>query len=111
MMETKHCDDCCCAQSWKALGIDKYTGKSIPEHIEQLREKIFRLAVERDDLKVELDETAQACANLAYECVDKDKALRAIKSALDAFGKMESGSNTLFERVQAALDAAEKAGE
>lgn len=32
-----HCVDCCCARSWKALGIDKYTGKSIPEHVESYR--------------------------------------------------------------------------
>jgi hypothetical protein len=36
MSKTEHCYDCCCARSWKALGIDEYTGKSIPEHIEQL---------------------------------------------------------------------------
>jgi hypothetical protein len=34
---SEHCVDCCCARAWKALGIDKYTGLSIPEHIEQLR--------------------------------------------------------------------------
>ena len=45
----KHCRDCCCARSWKALGvhvseingvfIGDNTGMSIPEHIEQLREQ------------------------------------------------------------------------
>ena len=35
-LKTGHCSDCCCARSWKALGVDKYDGKSIPEHIEQL---------------------------------------------------------------------------
>ncbi len=35
--QESHCRDCCCARSWKALGITEYTGKSIPEHIEQLR--------------------------------------------------------------------------
>lgn len=34
--EVQHCKDCCCAQSWKALGITAYTGKSIPEHITKL---------------------------------------------------------------------------
>ena len=33
----EHCIDCCCARSWKALGITEYTGLSIPEHIERLR--------------------------------------------------------------------------
>ena len=31
-----HCKDCCCAQIWAALGITKYTGKSLVEHIEEL---------------------------------------------------------------------------
>lgn len=32
-----HCTDCCCAKSWQALGITEYTGKSIPEHIAELK--------------------------------------------------------------------------
>ena len=42
-MEATHCHDCCCARSWKALGVDKYDGKSIPEHIEQLKTENQRL--------------------------------------------------------------------
>lgn len=34
-----HCKDCCCHASWVALGIVQHTGKSIPEHIEQLRKE------------------------------------------------------------------------
>ena len=34
--EANHCADCCCARCWKALGITKYSGKSIPEHITEL---------------------------------------------------------------------------
>ena len=45
-MEAAHCSDCCCARSWKALGVDKYDGKSIPEHIEQLQDKIKQLKAE-----------------------------------------------------------------
>ena len=37
--QSEHCKDCCCARSWEALGITKYTGKSIPEHIEELRQR------------------------------------------------------------------------
>lgn len=37
--QSEHCKDCCCARSWAALGITKYTGKSIPEHIEELRQR------------------------------------------------------------------------
>lgn len=36
-LRSHHCTDCCCARSWKALGVHAYTGKSIPEHIETLR--------------------------------------------------------------------------
>jgi len=45
----QHCQDCCCARSWKALGINEYTGLSIPEHIERLRE-------DNDALRHDLDE-------------------------------------------------------
>jgi len=38
-----HCKDCCCAESWKALGIEKFTGLSIPEHIKELKNEIFEL--------------------------------------------------------------------
>ena len=35
--DAEHCDDCCRARSWEALGITEYTGKSIPEHILDLK--------------------------------------------------------------------------
>lgn len=35
--QPNHCLDCCCARSWAALGITKMTGKSIPEHIEEIK--------------------------------------------------------------------------
>ena len=41
--EENHCKDCCCAQSWKALGVTEYTGKSIPEHIQELKQELFEL--------------------------------------------------------------------
>ena len=40
VQEKEHCKDCCCARSWKALGITQYTGKSIPEHIDALRTQL-----------------------------------------------------------------------
>jgi hypothetical protein len=40
IQDEEHCKDCCCARSWKALGITEYTGKSIPEHIEALRARV-----------------------------------------------------------------------
>ncbi len=33
----RHCEDCCCARSWRALGINESNGKSIPENIATLR--------------------------------------------------------------------------
>lgn len=36
--EENHCKDCCCARAWEALGIKEYTGKSIAEHITELKE-------------------------------------------------------------------------
>ena len=39
-MTDEHCKDCCCARSWKALGITEYTGRAIPEHIESLRARL-----------------------------------------------------------------------
>ena len=45
----EHCLDCCCAQSWKALGITENTGKSIPEHIAALRARCDRLESERKE--------------------------------------------------------------
>lgn len=47
--QESHCCDCCCARSWKALGITEFTGKSIPEHIEHLRNLIGRL---HDELRM-----------------------------------------------------------
>ena len=46
-----HCRDCCCARSWEALGITEYDGRSIPEHITTLRERIAALEAERDALR------------------------------------------------------------
>ena len=42
-LEDHHCEDCCCARSWEALGITEYTGRSIPEEITRTREQIKRL--------------------------------------------------------------------
>lgn len=41
-MSNEHCIDCCCARSWKALGISEYTGKSIPEHICEMKGELVK---------------------------------------------------------------------
>jgi hypothetical protein len=43
LFRNRHCEDCCCAQSWEALGIKEYTGMSIPEHISELKRELFEL--------------------------------------------------------------------
>lgn len=40
MSDLGHCKDCCCARAWEALGIQMYTGRSIPEEIERLRDRL-----------------------------------------------------------------------
>ena len=44
----QHCKDCCCARSWAALGITAYTGKSISEHIDDLKVERDAALYERD---------------------------------------------------------------
>ena len=41
--EANHCRDCCCAQSWAALGVTKYDRASIPEHILALKQRADEL--------------------------------------------------------------------
>ena len=53
--DVMHCRDCCCARSWKALGIFEYTGRSIPEHIKQLR-------LEREELLALAHQFAGECS-------------------------------------------------
>jgi hypothetical protein len=44
-----HCKDCCCAQSWAALGISEYNGKSIVENIIDLKAQLAAVTAERED--------------------------------------------------------------
>lgn len=72
--ETEHCKDCCCARSWRALGIDTYTGKSIPEHITALREALLTSPCPRpcDDAE---DSTVSACIAAGCCGCDNEAAL------------------------------------
>ena len=47
----EHCKDCCCARSWSALGITGYTGKSIVEHITELKAKSNKPITEHPDVQ------------------------------------------------------------
>ena len=63
-----HCVDCCCARSWDALGVSEYDGKSIPEHITELRAEVAALKeiiVDARDWVSVLDEADHDAANCA----------------------------------------------
>jgi hypothetical protein len=82
--EVSHCADCCCARSWKALGIDtENTRLSIPEHIDKLRAdlaaakteieraslreaRLHKIIIEENDAK----NTAVACAEKELQRVE-----------------------------------------
>ena len=63
-----HCTDCCCAQSWKALGIDEYTGKSIPEEITHVREWMIKNRDVATELQYQLDDATKEIEQLRAEC-------------------------------------------
>lgn len=63
-LKTGHCEDCCCAQSWKALSVHEFDGKSIPEHISDLKQRAeaaeAKLAIANDELRLGSDEIEDA---------------------------------------------------
>jgi hypothetical protein len=64
VVEREHCRDCCCAQSWRALGISEFNGKSIPEHIELLRAENAKLREALDVWKAAAIEWKRAAKTL-----------------------------------------------
>ncbi len=63
----KHCKDCCCARSWRALGItDNTTNLSIPEHIQQLREQLAACSVAQQPLVELLEEAHHRIGDTAF---------------------------------------------
>ena len=84
-LEDHHCEDCCCARSWEALGITEYTGRSIPEEITRTREQIKRLedalVEERGKLfhqfgEVELDKPTESDCKFAREQLRAEGVIR-----------------------------------
>ena len=67
-LKDHHCEDCCCARSWEALGITEYTGRSIPEEISRIREQMFK---NRD-----------IATDLQYICDDQYKEIKRLEDAL-----------------------------
>lgn len=93
MTEAEHCRDCCCARSWKALGIDHYTCKSIAEHIGELREALVRSVevIQRWHNMGMTDMTASALWDTYWR---RSPEMRPIREALSvnqsSYGKCES---------------------
>lgn len=75
---SKHCPDCCCGHSWKALEIVEYTGKSIPEHITQLKAELTQLRKELLEWQtIGADETTQKeIVQLRKVCDEQLKTIR-----------------------------------
>lgn len=55
-----HCKDCCCTHLWKALDIDHYTGKSLVEHVGELRAKLTATEARVRELREALLERVMA---------------------------------------------------
>ena len=73
--ETNHCKDCCCARSWKALGITDYTGKSICEHISELR-------ADRDRLQAEAERLRNVNERCRMSCVSANARIASLEAEL-----------------------------
>lgn len=77
-----HCVDCCCARSWKALGVSEYNGRSIPEEIEAQLAAAEARGYERGKIDGAVegyrarlnDETNGALANIEREAEAKGRA-------------------------------------
>ena len=134
-MEAAHCYDCCCARSWKALGVDKYDGKSIPEHIEQLQDKIKQLKAKldasqsshkaletlylqvRDEELVDAKAEAEKYRDTLYSAkmMDKDKEIQRLKDDIALYevsikvsGEWSKSKLAEIQRLKERLEVAEE---
>jgi hypothetical protein len=73
-----HCVDCCCARAWKALGIAEYTGKSIPEHISELRQQL----AESERLRGLVNDT---CASLELRFIDQKRVISRLEKTIERY--------------------------
>lgn len=88
-LEGNHCIDCCCARSWKALGIETYTGKSIPEEIEKLQQRVIENRDAATDLQYQLDDAMKENEQQAARIKELEDALTATEALFfDAIGQI-----------------------
>lgn len=93
-IEGDHCKDCCCERSWKALGITKYTGKSISEHIAELKDALQWLEYESNDLR---------CYNIPTGGDDYEIGWKVVSHHMTAPEERNEGyGRTPLEAIQAA---------
>lgn len=101
--EGEHCRDCCCcARSWKALGVTTYTGKSIPEHIELLTRERDAALLQLSGQTVLRNEFEALASNQRIE-LDKSARLRAaaerLKDALAGYDRNEPDKRSEPKRI------------
>lgn len=100
--ENEHCKDCCCARSWRALGVSEYTGKSIPEHIAELKDRAERAEAERDEAQQrDSEKMYQRCSEQNEKLRDERDALRALlkdaREGVDMIGCSPEGYDSLIK--------------
>ena len=82
-MDDEHCVDCCCARSWNALGITSFTGKSIPEHIIELKTEL----AEADKKVAKLEGWLKLLYYHHCDDIETDKTLQEISGYIKAMPK------------------------
>jgi len=108
--EAEHCKDCCCARSWRALGVMEYTGKSIPEYIDDLKaERDDKLEVERQSIIVLSDMVVDKEAEIEHwklNCLSKDDELAQLRAERDAYHQDRDNWRASCKQVENERDAA-----
>lgn len=105
-----HCHDCCCARSWTALRVTQFDGKSIPEHIDDLRRVLADTVAEVGRLKREVD----IVKNAHRVCLDQRDRAEAQRDELAKLLRQVKAwryadtNKTLLYAIEDALDRIER---
>lgn len=102
-VNNEHCNDCCCARSWKALGITEYTGLSIPEHIQQLRGLIALACRHVDTGALRISHRKDFAALAAY--FEGETAARAVTTEEAMLSEIVRLRTALFDVIRIPADA------